>query len=225
MTKERRPALNRRTFIVAGAGAAVGFLVGRYSEAAGELRKEPRLYFPETGHSIKPPFLDFFRKYGLEVTGYPISEPTPEGGKQYFQNIIVEYGENDYYDYFGGRPKENGVPQCRVYPLGWTVLCRQRYPSEPLNPPPPKIGEYKLHELFEGFYGSHGGIEIFGYPVTEHSAVGTNAIMQFLTNCILLSSLETGEVAVSRLAEYYYQVKMPEAEKNHPWFQPVAKKE
>ena len=50
--------------------------------------EESVVYFPETGHSVRFGFLDFFRATGgIELLGYPISEEFLEDGitVQYFQ--------------------------------------------------------------------------------------------------------------------------------------------
>lgn len=51
-------------------------------------------YFPETGHSVGPPFLDFFRtRGGITVFGYPTSEAYQEGAflVQRFQRARLEF--------------------------------------------------------------------------------------------------------------------------------------
>ncbi len=44
--------------------------------------QEPVLYFPETGHTVRGAFLDFFNQHGgLRVFGYPITEEFSFNGK------------------------------------------------------------------------------------------------------------------------------------------------
>jgi len=53
-----------------------------------------RRYFPETGHVVSYAFLRFYdRKGGLDIFGYPISEPMVENGRivQYFQRARMEW--------------------------------------------------------------------------------------------------------------------------------------
>lgn len=226
MTKDTQPmSINRRDLIIAGAAVAAGFLIGKHNKQLEGLFDEKPLYSPETGHMVRPPFLEFFNQYGLEILGHPISEATPGNGKQYFQNLIVEWGRTDYYSNIPGRPKADGVnSRFFVYPLGWTVFFRSQHPDEPIIAQPPAVGEYNLDKSLEEFYKKHGGMEIFGYPVAEPFIAGENTTMQFLTNSVLTYSPDTKIVATSRLAEWYYQVQMPEVEKNQPWFKSVEQK-
>ena len=56
------------------------------------------VYFPETGHSVRFGFLDFFRKTGgIELLGYPISEELQQDGitLQYFQRGGLKYIAGD----------------------------------------------------------------------------------------------------------------------------------
>ncbi len=49
-------------------------------------------FFAETKVWVRGVFLDFYRKYGLDICGYPITEPFMENGMavQYFQRVAVE---------------------------------------------------------------------------------------------------------------------------------------
>jgi hypothetical protein len=51
-----------------------------------------KVYFEETGHTVSGPFWRFWRTYGLDGFGYPISEPFEDGGvlNQYFQRARFE---------------------------------------------------------------------------------------------------------------------------------------
>jgi len=48
--------------------------------------------FPETGKTVRGPFLEFFDRYGLDICGYPITEQFEEWGlpSQYFQRMALE---------------------------------------------------------------------------------------------------------------------------------------
>ena len=48
--------------------------------------------FPETGKTVEQPFLDFFYTYGLDITGYPITDVIVENGmrSQYWQRVAME---------------------------------------------------------------------------------------------------------------------------------------
>lgn len=57
-----------------------------------DTRPPEEQHFPETGHAVKGPFLSTFRKYGLEVCGFPITDALTTNGTtvQYFQNVGME---------------------------------------------------------------------------------------------------------------------------------------
>ena len=85
--------LPRRQILTAG-GAVAGAL-WLPSTAAGQSANPltaDTVYFEETGHAVSGAFLRFWRQYGLEAFGYPISEPFEDGGvqNQYFQRARFE---------------------------------------------------------------------------------------------------------------------------------------
>jgi len=83
---------NRRYILSTGAAAGALWL----PRAAGAQSANPlaaeTVYFEETGHSVSGAFLRFWRLYGLEAFGYPISEAFDDGGvpNQYFQRARFE---------------------------------------------------------------------------------------------------------------------------------------
>ncbi len=86
-----------------------------------------RRYFPETGHVVSYAFLDFYdQNGGLDVFGYPISEPMIEGGYivQYFQRMRMEWHPE--------RPRNDRVT---VGPLGMEYISRFGVPEQALRRP------------------------------------------------------------------------------------------
>src|SRR5687767_9265732 len=96
--------LNRRGVLATGAGAVGGLILpaqalaapvaGPASSASAAASRAPadvlaatEVYFRETGHSVKGPFWGYWREFGLDLFGYPISEAYEDGGvlNQYFQ--------------------------------------------------------------------------------------------------------------------------------------------
>ncbi len=71
-------------------------------------------FFPETGHSLCPPFRAYWeRGGGLAVFGYPISEPTPtqvEGG----QTLAVQYFERSRFEQHNEQPAAARVQLSRL---------------------------------------------------------------------------------------------------------------
>jgi len=191
---------------------------------SGEFFREG-IYFSETEHYVKKPYTEIFQKLGIEILGYPISEATPGSGIQYFQNFIIEWGKIDYYSHIPGRPKPDGVDPCFfIHPLGWETYFRQNYPQESSIGNPPAIGEYPLGNIFGKFYSEHGGLEIFGYPVSEQVVYSDGTIEQWLTNSLLRFDPSTNQVEIAPLAREVLTAFFSE-ELVLPWFRPAETKE
>ncbi len=56
---------------------------------------EDEQYFPETKVWVRGAFLDFYRRYGVEICGFPIAEAAAEDDfpSQYFQRVALEQAE------------------------------------------------------------------------------------------------------------------------------------
>lgn len=67
-------------------------------------------YFPETGHSLCPPFRDYWeRNGGLAVFGLPISEPLPERSADDGQVYRVQYFERNRFEHHPENPPPTEV--------------------------------------------------------------------------------------------------------------------
>lgn len=135
-------------------------------------------YFPETGHNVKGEFLQFFRDKGdLEIFGYPITEELVENGRlvQYFQRARMElHPENppEYRVELGllaelmgkGDPPidESKIPQ----------------PNDPNRRYFPKTG-HTVAFSFLPFFDARGGVDIFGYPITEYFSENGRYVQYF----------------------------------------------
>lgn len=124
--------------------------------------------FPETGYCIREPILDYWeRNGGLAVFGYPISDLHDEvvegswyGPVQWFERDRLEFhgpdgvlagrlgakllhlrGENWI---FGQRPRET-PPSCQLFTETGYNVC----------------------EPFLSYWRNNGGLERFGYPITQ----------------------------------------------------------
>ena len=64
-----------------------------------EPRPSAEQFFPETKKTVRGPFLEWFRRYGLDVAGYPITDEyqdTQSGlPTQYFQRVALELAQNN----------------------------------------------------------------------------------------------------------------------------------
>ncbi len=122
--------------------------------------------FPETGYTVQGPFFAFFQRYGgLDRFGYPITPEMNDGGRtvQLFQRARMEH-----YPELAGTPYE-----VQLTLLG-DLLTAGRRPFPPGAPFPdgpnrryfPQTG-HGVHHAFLRFFDAHGGVESFGYPISD----------------------------------------------------------
>jgi hypothetical protein len=124
------------------------------------------IYFPETGHHLsnRSGFLDFWRANGqLQIFGYPITEEFVEDGR------IVQYFERARFEF---HPELIGTPSMvQLGHVGREILAIQ---GEPGGVDDPQNGSFYFPETrhtlwgeFYNFWNKHGGLSVFGYPVSE----------------------------------------------------------
>lgn len=138
-----------------------------------------RQYFDRTGHWVKGPFLDFFNERGgLRIFGYPQTkvfyDPNIGLWVQYFDNVRMEYhpGQIEPYkvqlgllgDLLGHR--EPPLPQDQ-----WPTNSRFRQVF-------PQTG-HTVSFAFLDFYRNNGGLDIFGYPISEPGVEGEQIVQYF----------------------------------------------
>ena len=129
------------------------------------------VYFDETGHNIRHGFLRYFNTHGgVAAFGLPLTEEFVEHGRtvQYFERARFEY-----------HPELAGTPYETQLGLLNEALTAPRRPFAGDTPFPtvpehryfPETG-HSVHFGFLQFWEEQGGIERFGYPisqeVTEH---------------------------------------------------------
>ena len=197
--------LLRKMRIVLLLAMTVGLLVPQISFAQTATEE----FFKETGHWVKGEFLTYFRDNGgLEIFGYPITEEFVDQGLsvQYFQKARMEWHP------------ENPIPyKVQLGLLGEELKYRQ--PSVP-EPTPRSRRKFYFAETghtvsyaFLDFFSENGGIDIFGYPITEmHFEDGQ--IVQYFQRLKLQwqPSDSTKTVGVGNLGEVYvnmYRHRMP----------------
>jgi hypothetical protein len=125
-------------------------------------------YFPETGHNVCDRFLDFFSaRGGAGIFGYPITERIIEDGRlvQYFQRVRMEYHPElspSYQvqlgllgDYFAPPAAKTRIP-----------VSQKPKSNDPESRYFPETG-HTVQFGFLKFFNTNGGVDIFGYPITE----------------------------------------------------------
>ncbi len=150
--------LTRLLGVLSLTAMAAALIVGPGTAQSGE-----SVYFEETGHSVEGIFLTYFRENGgVEIFGYPISGPFIESGirVQYFQNARLEEHPLNPEPYrvqlglLGDQLNYRQPPVARPQ-----LLSRRRHYF-------PETGQI-VSFAFLDYFKSHGGIDLFGYPITQ----------------------------------------------------------
>jgi hypothetical protein len=135
-------------------------------------------YFEETGLNVSGPFLRFFDAHGgLALFGYPLTRVYSKEGQlvQVFQRAMMELHEEG--------PEGSYVTLVSLGEALW-----DREPPIPPSeiPAPDHAGKQYFAETghtvcfsFLDFYRSHGGVDMFGYPITEWSLEPNGRIVQY----------------------------------------------
>jgi hypothetical protein len=159
----------------AGADFARGTAFAPFQPVAAPAAPGPALYFPATGHSVAGTFRRFFEAHGgLTVFGYPRTEAFQQQGRQvqWFQRAEFE-----------AHPELAGTPyEVELRLLGSELTAGRHFAPDPAPagaraatraPRPsgqvvffPQTG-HNLAFGFLQFFNAHGGLDAFGYPISE----------------------------------------------------------
>ncbi|MBN1934687.1 MAG: hypothetical protein JW934_08470 [Anaerolineae bacterium] len=135
-------------------------------------------YFLETGFNVSGEFLDFWEQQGgLAILGYPLTREFEENGLavQYFQRVRME------------KHPENPIPyKVQLGLLGDQLGFRQPPIPETEIPPYNHADKYYFAETghtvqfaFLKFFQDNGGVDVFGYPITEWIIESNGRIVQY----------------------------------------------
>jgi hypothetical protein len=137
-------------------------------------------YFPETGHTVRPPFIDFFQKTGgVTQHGFPITEDyvDPQTG------LLVQYFEKSRLEWHPGNPAAYRV---QLGLLGEQLGKRQpRIPISQVpapNDPNCEHAQATGHNIchaFRDYYHRNGGLDRFGYPISGYDIVDGYTVQYF----------------------------------------------
>jgi uncharacterized protein YkwD len=121
-------------------------------------------YFSPTGKSVQGDFLDTFNRFGLARVGYPLSDERVENGTrvQYFERVRMEYhpetapkGKPVMLSRLGAE-MAGTVASSTVRPFASTKA--RAYIAET---------QHSLAEPFLSYWKHNGGVELFGFPISE----------------------------------------------------------
>src|SRR5215510_4245557 len=169
-------------------------------------------YFPETGHSVKGLFLQFYKaaKDPLLYYGYPITEQmASKDGKavQYFQRARFEL---------------TGSQSIQLTPLGsltykpsgpWTINNPNAFEVYPTG--------YSVCLGFLEFYKSNGGAKQFGNPISPFDS-SDNLIVQYFENTRFEWRGDRQTVVISDLGRIYFDQLKEDPAQLKPVDQPDA---
>ncbi len=122
------------------------------------------IYFPQTGHNLSGQFLAYWQANGgLSIFGYPITEAFMENG------YLVQYFERNRFEL---HPENQPPYNVLLGRLGAEAVAGRRFPTiQPFQSGPdhryfPETG-HSLNYAFKGYWERHGGLAVFGYPISE----------------------------------------------------------
>ncbi len=160
----------KNTFVAAGLVMLVLGSASYYYPAGTSAQTDSR-YFPETGHTVKGRFLQYWQQHGgLAQQGYPISEEFQEVSALNGKTYTVQYFERAEFEYH----PENQPPYDVLLSQLGTFTYKFNYSGPPNtqrastdNPRLfPETGKV-VGGSFRAYWEHHGGLMQQGYPLTN----------------------------------------------------------
>jgi hypothetical protein len=131
-------------------------------------------YFSETQHTLRGIFSGYWERYGgLAQFGFPLTEEYSEVSETDGKTYTVQYFERARFEH---HPENAGTPyEVLLGLLGHTVTVSRGgepafQPAPPTNQPGARYFPETQHTMaaeFVGYWDSHGGLAIYGYPISE----------------------------------------------------------
>ncbi len=123
-------------------------------------------YFGVTSRTVRGDFLKVFNHYGLQTIGYPLSDEQQENGLvvQYFERVRMERHPELTTKGYGVLMTRLGYTLSKQQqPFADAAFANLAQPSTMLV----KTTNHTLSEPFLSFWETRGGLELFGYPISE----------------------------------------------------------
>ena len=127
-------------------------------------------YFPQTGHWVSHGFLHYWTQFGgLAVFGYPLSDEVTENGVtvQYFERARFEWHPGAWPSHYDVLLGLLGVDQAQRQSLQTTAPFQRVSAQSDANCTYYAATGHRLCFGFRAYWESHGGLTIFGYPISE----------------------------------------------------------
>lgn len=185
--------------------ATLGAVLLALGVLGGWLAQETReRFFPETGYTVREPFLGFFEAHGgVHFFGYPITPAIPEPPDyiQCFQYACLRWDPLAPADQM-----VQPLPIAEAMGLGTPPISPAQIPlGRPFRRYVPETG-HTVSAMFLAFWLRHGGAKIIGHPITEPFIENGRVVQIFQRMKIVW---DPGEQAVrpTTLGESYARVR------------------
>ncbi len=160
-------------------------------------------YFPRTGHNVQGEFLAFFERYGGEdIFGLPRTEQIQLGELtvQYFERARMEHHPRNPPAYRVQLSLLGDLLGYRTPPLVSSSYSRNSATRRYY----PETG-HTICYAFLQYFDSHGGLTVFGYPITELT-MEAGRVVQYFQRMKLEHHPENAayvQIAVANLGDEY----------------------
>jgi hypothetical protein len=136
-------------------------------------------YFPPTGHNLAPLFRAYWDAHGgLAQFGYPTTEPFRETSASDGRVYLVQYFQRNRFEY---HPEHAGTPYAVLLGLLGNQLTEARRAAHEApfvrvpDPAAPGVAYFAptghtLRGTFRQYWEQHGGLAVYGYPISEETA-------------------------------------------------------
>ena len=140
----------------------------------------PPQYFPETGHTVREPFITYFNQTGgLTQHGYPITDDYVDSST----GLLVQYFEKSRFEWHPGNPEAYRVQLGLLGDdLGMRAAPIPISKIPPSNDPNCQYSSETGHSIcmkFRDYYVQNGGLDRFGYPITEFTIEDGRIVQYF----------------------------------------------
>jgi hypothetical protein len=179
--------------------------------AVGQAQEPDSQYFGASSLPMSSDFLQFFNLHGrLEVFGPPISAEMFEDGVrvQYLRNVRLEW-----------HPENPRPYRVQLGLLGELVGTRQPPLPQTQVPPANRLDQryypqtgHTIKAGFLSFFDQHGGLDLFGYPISEMGPAENNTVVQWFQRARLELHPDSagGQIVLAPLGEQAFKMKHPE---------------
>ncbi|MDX1437514.1 MAG: Ig-like domain-containing protein [Anaerolineales bacterium] len=135
-------------------------------------QRDPSRHFPETGHTLEGEFLKFYESFQEPelVFGYPISRPFMDHNLK--TPRLVQYFQQARFELDTDSPDSPRVVISELGELLYSGTQNRKYETVSAGcrtfvSPEHQDGPFEVCLAFLDFFDRHGGLEVFGYPISN----------------------------------------------------------